>query len=350
MTQDQAANAPGPTDRTELFRLVFGQMAAHTLRAATKLGLVDLLGDGEAAAEDLAGDLGTHPQATYRLLRALAGLGLLAERRPGVFAATPKGLLLSGKQPGSMASLVSMFTDPAMLRGWEHLADSVRTGTTSFDTVFGTDFFSHLRRNPELSAEFNAAMSQATHAVAAALPGAYDFGRFAAAVDVGGGDGTLLAAVLRAVPALRGVVYDTEEGLAQAADTFDAAGVADRAATVAGDFFTSVPPGGDLYLLKSVIHDWNDEDCTGILRRCREALPPHGRVLIVEPVLPPTVDPDRIALTYLSDLNMLVNVGGRERTAADFAALCRAAGLTEPVVTPLPAPLAFCLIEAAPAA
>ncbi|MDT0346334.1 methyltransferase [Streptomyces litchfieldiae] len=341
-----------PDHRGRVIQLAFGTMAAQTLRAAVELGIVELIGDGERTAGDVARGCGTQPVATLRLLRALASLGLLAQTGPDTFAVTSAGGLLDGRRPDSVAAFVRVLTNPVMTRGWERLADSVRTGERSFDAVFGTDFFDYLRQRPELSAEFNTAMSQGAWAVARVLPTAYDFGPFSTVVDVGGGDGTLLTAVLRAHPHLRGIVYDTAEGLAQAKDTFERAGVADRAETVIGDFFASVPSGGDLYLLKSVIHDWNDEQSTGILRRCAEALPAHGRVLIVDELLPERADaagagPLELSDLHLSDLNMLVTIGGRERTREDFTGLCHAAGLATPVVTPLPPPFAFALVEAA---
>ncbi len=238
-----------------------------------------------------------------------------------------------------------MFTDPALVRAWEHLDDSVRTGEVAFDTVFGTDFFSHLGRHPELSAEFNAAMSQAVAGTAAVLPHAFDFGRFRHVTDVGGGEGTLLAGVLAAHPHLTGAVFDTAEGLARAPETIERHGLGGRCAPVAGDFFRSVPEGSDLYLVKSVLHDWPDERTVTILRHCRAVLPPGGTVLIVEPVLPETVRAGS-AGTYLSDLNMLVNLGGRERTREEFAELCRSAGLALTSVTPLAEAAPYSLIEA----
>ncbi|AZQ75184.1 methyltransferase [Streptomyces luteoverticillatus] len=328
--------------------LAFGQMAAQTLGAATRLGVFDLIGDGERTADSLAEVLGTRPRATYRLLRALAALRLLAEGAPGTFTTTPAGDLLRSGTPGSLLSVARMFTDPAMLRGWDLLDESVRTERPTFDTVFGTDFFGHLKKHPELSAEFNAAMSQATRMAADAIPHHYDFGRFGTVVDVGGGDGTLLAAILRAHPGPRGVVHDSAEGLAQAADRFARDGLTDRVTLETGDFFASVPAGGDLYLLKSVIHDWDDERCATILRHIRAVVPDDGALLLVEPVLPATVPGDGSAFPYLTDLNMMVNVGGRERTADDFSALCDTAGFALRAITPLPHPIRYRLIEATP--
>ncbi|MEU9609007.1 methyltransferase [Streptomyces sp. NPDC048057] len=340
------------TDRDLIARLVTGSVAAQTLRAAVRLRVVELVGDTPRPAADVAADAGTEPQPMTRLLRALAGLGLLREHAPDTFSVTPAGALLHPDRPDSLTSFVRMFTDPAMLRAWENLDDSVRTGDVGFDAVFGTDFFSHLAQHPELSTEFNAAMSQATTATAATLPHAFDFGRFTTVTDVGGGDGTLLAAVLAAHPSLTGVVLDSAQGLAETPKTMARHGLKDRCSLIAGDFFRSVPEGSDLYLMKSILHDWSDDQVVTILSHCREVLPPGGLVLIVEPVLPETVrtnadtDVIRNAINYLSDLNMLVNVGGRERTRKEFADVCDRAGLSLTSVTPLTEAAPFSLIEA----
>ncbi|WP_121394670.1 methyltransferase [Actinokineospora cianjurensis] len=333
-------------DRGYVVQLVFGSLAAHALRAAVDLRIVELIGDGERSATSVADAAGTGAQPTLRLLRALAGLRLLVESAPGAFSVTPAGALLDPGKPGSMASLItsSGIMEQMMRPGWEYLVDSVRTGNTSFEKVFGKDFFGYLKDNPERSASFNAAMSQATRSTAAVLPGAFDFGRFGTVVDIGGGDGTLLAAVLREHTDLTGILFDTREGLAQAEETLRLGGLAHRCSLVAGDFFASVPEGADVYLVKSILHDWSDERGVTILRHCRDALRADGRVLIVEPVLAETVDPRAVGL-YLGDLNMLVNWGGRERTRAEFEQLCGRADLEVVSVTPLAGP-GFSLVEA----
>ncbi|MFH8371684.1 methyltransferase [Streptomyces sp. NPDC018031] len=347
---DTAAAREAMADRGLIVRLAFGSMAAQTLRAAVRLGVFDLVGDGPRPAGEVAAAAGAEHQPMTRLLRALAGLGLMEEHEPDAFSVTPAGALLGSGRPDSLVSFVRMFTDPAIVRAWDGLDDSVRTGGIAFDAVFGTDFFSHLGRHPELSADFNAAMSQASAETAAVLPHAYDFGRFTSVTDVGGGDGSVLAGVLAAHPALTGVLHDTEDGLAQAPRTLDRHGMADRCSLSAGDFFRSVPGGSDLYLIKSVLHDWSDDQAVTILGHCREVLPPGGRVLIVEPVLPEVVGTVGAAhaaddgITYLSDLNMLVNLGGRERTRKDFEEVCHRAGLSVVSVTPLEA-APFYLIE-----
>ncbi|WP_328430040.1 methyltransferase [Streptomyces sp. NBC_00443] len=346
----QAAHS---ADRDLIGRLTFGTMAAQTLRAGVQLKVAELIGDTPRQATEVAADAGAHPQHMTRLLRALAALGLLRELAPGSFSLTGAGALLDAEHPDSLASFVRAFTDPTVVRAWEHLDGSVRTGEVAFDTVFGTDFFTHLAQHPELSAQFNAAMSQAVSETTAALPHAYDFGRFTTVTDIGGGDGTLLAGVLGAHPHLTGVVFDTTHGLDEAPDTLERHGLNDRCSLIAGDFFSSVPAGSDLYLLKSILHDWTDDQAVTILSHCREVLPPGGAVLIVEPVLPEAVaahaeEADSLdsSITYLSDLNMLVNLGGKERTRDTFQDLCHRAGLTLTRVSPLTDAEPFFILEA----
>ncbi|MFC3995041.1 ArsR family transcriptional regulator [Nocardiopsis sediminis] len=334
--------------RKKLSDLVFGAMAAHVVGLATRLRLADAIGDRERSADDLAAEYGLPPATVHRVLRALAALEVLTENSPGRFSLAPAGTLLRSDSADSVYALTRAFTDPVMLRAWERLDHSVETGRTAFDEVFGTDFFDHLKGEPELSALFNAAMSQATRRAAAVLPDAYDFGRFHTVMDIGGGDGTLLREILRRHSGLRGIVFDSEAGAAQAGDTFAAAGIADRCTVATGDFFESVPEGADLHVVKSVLHDWDDRRSAQILRHCRWALPDHGRLLAIEPVLPDVVDSTISSRIYLSDLNMLVNVGGLERTRDDFARLFHNAGFTLISAFPLPAGTGFWTLEAAP--
>jgi O-methyltransferase domain/Dimerisation domain len=335
-------------DRGRLVGLVFGAMAAQVLSTAARMGIADRLGDDERSGPQLAADLGTDAKTLTRLLRAMAALGLLTETEPGSFKLTDLGALLRCDRPDSMHSFVQMFSDPAMLGAWRELEHAVRTGETTFDRIHGTTFFGYLAERPELSAQFNAAMRQGTALTAQQLPDAYDFSRFRTVADIGGGDGTLLAAVLSAHPHLSGILFDTAEGLAQADDTFTAVGVMQRCRTSVGDFFTGAPAGADLYVIKSVIHDWDDERCRTILGHVRSVIPDDGRLLIIEPVFPPKVDGTQPPPMYLSDLNMLVNLGGRERTRAEFEELCSDTGFRLTSVTPLPPPAAFSLLEAEP--
>lgn len=337
---------PTDEDRARISQLVFGHMASQVVATAANLGLADLIGDEPRTGQELAGRTATDPLAMTRLLRALAALQLLTETAPGTFAVTGAGVLLRTDRPDSLHAFVRMFCDPAMLSAWRELGSAVRTGRTTFDQIYGVSFFDHLAANPELSAQFNASMRQAVLSTAQLLPAHYQFGRFATVCDIGGGDGTLLAAVLTAHPDLRGILFDTAPGLAESGDVLGEAGVADRCATESGDFFTAVPPGTDLYLIKSVLHDWDDDRCVTILRHVRRVIPEHGRLLIVEPVLPDLVDGSTRPGMYLSDLNMLVNVGGRERTTADFEQVCRRAGFTVTDVRLLSPLNGFSTIEA----
>jgi hypothetical protein len=331
--------------RGTLVQLVFGSMAAQVIGTAARLGVADVLGDGERTAEAVAGAVGTHPGATTRLLRALAALELLTESRPNTFSLTPVGALLRRDRPDSVHAFATMFTDNAMVDAWQRLDDAIRTGDITFDAVFGTDWFGYLKDNPALSATFNASMAQGTLLTAGVLPDHYPFDRFTTVADIGGGNGTLLAGILGKHPGVRGLLYDGEEGVAQADETLTGYDVTIRT----GDFFAEVPAGADLYLIKSVLHDWDDDRCVTILRNCREVIPDDGRLLIIEPVLPDTVNGTMSPVMYLSDLNMLTLLGGQERTRGEFEAVCRRAGFTLTNVIPLPPPVAFSILEATPA-
>lgn len=336
--------APDPS--VHVRRLIMGFMGSQTVRAATELAVFDALGGGLRSVRDLAAELELPELTLTRLLRALAALGLCVEEEPGRFRATAAGELLRADHPRSIRDFAAMFTDPVMTAAWGELSSSVRTGQTSFDAVHGKPFFAKLSEDPRKSALFNASMREATRTVAERLPALYDFPRHHTALDIGGGDGTLLIPILREHPTLRGVILDTPEGAAQAPTRLSDAGVSHRATVTEGDFFTAIPDGADLHLIKSVLHDWDDDLCTTILRHSHAALPTTGTLLIIEPLLPELVTPDLAGL-YLSDLNMLVNVGGRERTREEFDQLLTTAGFTLTSATPIPA-TAFWLLEAQP--
>lgn len=326
--------------------LVFGAMAAEALFTATRLRVADLLGDEQRSGAEIADEIGADEGALARLLRALAALELVCEVAPAQFRLTQAGQLLRSDRPESMYAFVRMFGDPTMLSAWRELETAIRTGETTFEKVYGTKFFHYLSANPDVSERFNAAMRQGTTLTAQQLLQHYDFGPFRAIADIGGGDGTLLAAVLQAYPGLRGVLFDTADGLAQADRTLTGTGVGDRCVIRVGDFFAAAPEGAELYLLKSVVQDWDDDRAGTILAHIRRVIPDHGRLLIIEPVLPEVVDGSLPATMYLGDLNMLVNTGGRQRTRADFERLCEQAGFALRTVTTLPPPVALSVLEA----
>lgn len=298
--------------------LVLGHRPAAAIAAAVELGLVDLLAERPRTATDLAEAAGTDPDATGRLLRALVTLDVLDEDE-GRFALTELGAPLQSNVSASLKPQALLQADPAVWAAWGHLAHSVRTGENAFTAKHGTDIWTHRATHPEHNASFNALMASRNEGVADAVAASYDFSPLRHVVDVGGGHGALLAAVLRAYPHLTGTLFDQEHVVA----TLPPAGLESRWSAATGSFFESVPPA-DGYLLKSIVHDWPDEESVAILRRCADALRPGGVALLVEIVLG---RPGYEREAAFSDLNMLVGPGGRERSEEEYAALFERAGL-----------------------
>ncbi|MCC3331509.1 methyltransferase [Nocardia abscessus] len=330
-----------------LMNMMFGTICSQVVGTAARLGLADHLGDNERGYTELAEATQAHPSSLLRLLRALAALELVVETQPGTYRLAEAGMPLRTDRPDSQAAAVLLFTEPALLDSWKLTEEAIRTGQPTFERQYGTDFFGFLATQPELSERFNATMRQVSLPIAQLIPVSYDFTRHHTIVDVGGGGGTLLAEILRGTTTLRGVLFDSVTGVAEASSTLTAAGVADRCRVEAGDFFAAVPDGGDAYVLKNILHDWDDERCVTILGRCRKAIPDHGRLLIVESVLPEMVDTSNPA-PYLTDISMLVNMGGQERTRSEYELLCRRAGFEVKAMHPTILPTSYSLIEAMP--
>jgi hypothetical protein len=312
------------TPAERLRAMVNGYQLSQALHVAVTLRVPDLLAGGERSADELASVTGAHPPSLYRLLRALAAAGVLDEGAGRRFGLTDLGDLLRSDHPSPLAGWTAFIGQPYYWQAWGHLLHSVRTGGTGFEHVHGMEVWEYRAAHPELSATFDGAMTSLSRQVADAVVGAYDFSRFASVTDVGGGRGAFLAAVLQANPTVRGVLFDQPHVVAGVADELAAAGLGDRCTVVGGSFFDSVPAGSDAYVLKSVIHDWDDERSIAILRACRAALAPAGRVLVVERDLG---GPNDGLSAKLSDLNMLVSPGGMERTTDEYATLFRGAGL-----------------------
>jgi orsellinic acid C2-O-methyltransferase len=333
-----------------LQQLIFGFFPSAVLSVAARLRMPDRVADGAKTSDELAEETGTHPPSLYRLLRTLAYLGILEETEPRRFGLTDLGALLRSDVPDSMLATTLLFCGEGVWRSWGDLMASVQTGEPSFERGIGLDPFAEFVENPEASKNFNRAMSEGTLREAPAIIGSYDFAQFGTLVDVGGGDGALLSSILSATPGLQGILFDTGPGLAEARDRIGPAGVEDRCRVVEGDFFASVPEAADGYIMKSVIHDWDDGRCVTILENCRRSMRPGGKVLVVEPVVPPAVKPSFAMLgVMMSDLNMLVNTGGRERTEEEFASLLRSAGLELTSVSRVPKPSTLSIIEGAAA-
>jgi hypothetical protein len=309
----------------DLVRLLDGFRVTQTICAAVELGVPDLLADGARTSDELAQASGADPSALYRLLRALASLGVLHEADERRFSLTPLGEPLRSDVPGSLHGWVNLIGRDHVWRSWGNLASAVRSGENAFRALHGTSVWEWRAERPEESAIFDEAMRSLTAGSNAALLAAYDFGHFGTVVDVAGGTGALVAAILESHPGTRGVLFDQEHVVSQAESVLRQAGVLDRCQLVAGSFFSAVPAGGDAYVLKSIIHDWEDEDSIAILRNCREAMGSDAVLLIIERDLGL---PNENAVAKLSDLNMFVMPGGRERTIDEYAALLDRAELS----------------------
>jgi hypothetical protein len=294
---------------------------------ATKLGIPDLLADGPKTAEELARKTGTMADPLRRLMRALAANEVFVEREDGSFESTDASELLREGPTGLMRNLVLMLGGGSQLQAWLALDHSIRTGERAFDHVFGKPLFDYFAEHPDEGALFNEAMTRNTMLLASLVPSLYDFGRFTKLIDVGGGHGELMIAILKVYPELRGAVFDLPEVVPGARSRLEAAGLTDRCETSPGSFFEAVPTGADAIIMKAIIHDWDDERSTVILRNCRKALPDDGTLLLVDRIMPERITPgfENVSGTFM-DLNMLVNPGGRERTELETDRLLAGAG------------------------
>lgn len=332
--------------RTLLLGLINANWTTQAIHAACVLNLPDLLGAGTRTLSALAQGTGCHAPSLDRLLRALVTLDLCIERDNAEFELSPSGELLRDDATQSLRAWALLVGGVHWAR-WGELEQSVRTGASHRLRHGGQDGFDHLQADPTAAALFNRAMIEMTRRVAADVVRTIDLSRSRLIVDVGGGSGELLATVLIAYPAARGVLFDLPHAIDAADTVFGRSGVADRCERVAGSFFEGVPAGGDTYLLKSVLHNWDDERCVQLLRRCRNAMAPQARLIVIERIVPErlgTSANDRAVMR--SDLNMLVALSGRERTAAQFSALFDAAGLALKTITPTPGE--FQIVEAVP--
>ena len=323
------------TPAATLLHLMTGYRAMQALYVAARLGIADLLKDGARGSEELARATGADARALRRLLRALVSLGVFAEDADGRFAPSELGALLRSDVPGSLRAAAIFFGDERNWHAWGKLERSVMSGEPVRGPRGTQVFLEESARDPEGAALFNAAMTSLTSAFDAAVTAAYDFSRLGTLVDVGGGQGALISSILAANPALRGILFDIPPVIESARGRIGEAGLAGRCELVAGDFFASVPAGGDAYVLKWVIHDWDDEHSVAILGSCRRAMARDGRLLLVERVVPERIDQSADTQgIVLGDLNMLLWTGGRERTAAEYRALLASGGFTLARIVP----------------
>ncbi len=326
-----------------LLALINGYRLTQAIYVVTVLGVPDLLAAGPRQSAELASATGADPDALHRVLRALAAFGILRQEAEG-FALASLGACLRTDAPRSLKPWVEFIARPAVWNAWGGMLHTVRTGETAFHHLHGQDIWTYRAGDPEESRIFDAAMSRGSARLAEGLLAAYDFAPFRRIVDVGGGDGTLLSAILAHHHGLRGTLLDLPHVVAGGQCSSRAHDVADRFEVCAGSFFESVPAGADAYILKHVIHDWQDVDALTILRNCRAAMGPRARLILIERIVAYGPGERDVAL---ADLNMLVNAGGRERSEDEFRGLLAARGLA--FVRSIPLPACHFVIEAQPA-
>jgi hypothetical protein len=327
----------------QLGQIITGYWQSQAVYVAAELGIADLLKGGPKPVSELAAATETDPDALFRLLRALASIGVFTETSAKTFALTPMAEMLRSDAPQSMRSLARM-AGGEQFQAWADLLYSVRTGKTAFDHRFGMPVFDFLAANPEQAQIFDGAMVGIHGRETAAVIAAYDFGPIKVLADIGGGNGSNLSAILQSQPALRGILFDLPHVVERARSAIDAAGVPNRCQLVGGSFFEDVPAGADAYLMRHIIHDWDEEKSQTILRCIRRRIPADGRLLIVESVIPPGNEP--FGAKFL-DLTMLAIPGGKERTREEYDALLSSTGFRLTRIVPTTTEIS--VIESVPA-
>lgn len=306
---------PTSDPRSALLQLINGFQISQAIHVAATLRVADHLNDGSRSADELAALTQCNPDALYRLLRALAAVGVFREGAGRTFTLSPMGDCLRRDSATALGAWAEVVGTPYFWQAWGHLLHSVQAGGNAFRDLNGQDVWQYRAEHPEHDATFARAMTELSRGGADAVIRAYDFSSFTHIVDVGGGQGLLLTAILRAYPHLRGTLFDQPGIVAGAQLGLTAANVIDRCNIIGGSFFDAVPEGADAYLMRVVIHDWEDDEAVSILKTCRRAMPEMARLLLIERLLAP---PNEAPATKFGDLNMLVVPGGRERTRKEF--------------------------------
>ncbi|GAA3582831.1 methyltransferase [Amycolatopsis ultiminotia] len=344
------AAVPKLPGMAELIPPVFGYAIFQITGSISRLGIPDALGDGSGTAEELAAEVGADLRFLQRLLRAGAAAGLLTTSTDGRFALTELGRMFRKDAPWLGYAHDATHAHPMFWEAWGALENAVRTGIPAFDLVHGKGLFDHLAGDPELSSMFHLTMSTGTALQVSAIVDGYDFSPYRRVTDVGGGDGTNLSAILNANPGVSGVVFDRANALQDAPAVLEKAGVADRCETVAGDFFDTVPAGSDLYVLKSVVHDWNDEAAEKLLSTVRAAMEPDSKLVVFTWLMPEKGDAggdpaERLAMA-VQDIELMVVTRGEMRTLSEYTELFGRAGLSITSVLDIPCPFSLHAIEA----
>jgi hypothetical protein len=320
---EDSATSLQAAPRRAMMHMIHGFMLSQAIYVAAKLGIADLLQDGPRTGEELASATCMHAPSLYRILRTLAAIGVFTETEPGLFALSPMGETLRTNVVGSLRPLAICMGGQCNWQAWGDILHSVKTGESAFEHVFGTAFFQHLERNPDNSKMFVEAINCCATLYNEAIVAAYDFSRFKKIVDVGGGEGRLISAILKANEGVRGMLFDTPNLTPGATRLFKREGIAELAETAAGDFLEAVPEGGDAYLLKHIIHDWDDARAIEILKNCRRAMSVDARLLLMEEIITPDSE---FAPAKILDIQQMLMQGGRERSLEEYRQLLEAAG------------------------
>lgn len=319
-------------------------MVARCIEVVSELGIADLVGKEPRTALELAAAIGADGSSLYRVLRMLASKGIFSEDDEGRFHLTPPAYVLQAGVEGSLRDQLRLPWRNVMWDTYREIGHTVMTGEPAFEYVHSMQLFEYLAAHPDLNAAFDAAMARISGPENTSIAASFHFGSFHRVVDVGGGKGGLLAAVLTRHSEISGVLFDQPQVVADPADLI-AAGVIDRCDIESGDFFESVPGGGDIYVLKRILHDWDDESAITLLENCTRAMQPGGRVLVVDAVMLAGNQPDP---NKALDIGMLLLTRGRERTEAEFEALFAAAGLTLIEIKQTAAPSTLSIVEGTP--
>lgn len=339
-TETNAAPAMQMPPEAYLTNVAFGALMTQALYVAAKVGIADLLKDGEKAVGELASATATNEDALYRILRSLASIGIFAETAPKIFANTPYSEPLRSDAPSSMRNGAIFMGEAWHWNVWGNMLYSAKTGTSAWGYTHGTEVFDYFPQHPEYAEIFNSAMTDMSTSTAPVVVEAYDFSGIETLADIAGGHGYLLSQILKANPNMKGILFDLPHVLAGAGGLLASQGVAERVEKVSGDFFKEVP-AADAYIMKHIIHDWDDERSIAILKSLHAAMKGDGKVLIVETVVPETDEPH---YSKLLDLEMLVSPGGKERIESEYRELLAQAGFRLTRIVPTKSP--FSIVEA----
>lgn len=328
----------------KMIEMVSGFWVSRVIYIAAKLGLADELKDGAKGAAELAESTNTHAPSLYRVLRALAGAGLLVEDEEQRFSLTPLGSTLRSDAPVSLRALATSELGEVHYPSWGALLHTVQTGEKAFDHVFGMNVWDYLAKHPENAKIFNQSMTDLTRLVEAAITEGYDFSSFKKIVDLGGGHGSLLASILKKNTGVKGVLFDAPQVIEGAKKRMEDEGLTARCEVKGGNFFESAPAGADAYVMKHILHDWADRESLVILKHIRNVIPENGKLIVFEQVVPEGNEPH---LSKFADLIMMVMTGGRERTETEWRTLFAAGGFKLTRIIPTLSPVS--IIEGVPA-